>query len=176
MLFRSWAYATDYARLDTVYEYGGFYFDLDLELINSIEDLRYANFVAGFGPIRDIELAAFGAKKNSILLGEILKSYENRVFDPSNLSLTEVQPVYMDLFMRNRGFAINGSFQSNDGNILLHRDAFSPRNWFTGELKLTDNSYGIHHCAGSWISQKNNSESKYDKMKKLFQVFVEGSC
>lgn len=173
---KKWAYATDYARLDTVYEYGGFYFDLDLELINSIEDLRYADFVAGFGPIRDIELAAFGAKKNNHLLGEILESYADREFDPSNLSLTEVQPVYMDAFMRNRGFAINGAFQNNDGNILLHRDAFSPRNWFTGELSISENSYGIHHCAGSWISKKNNTDNKYDKMKKLFQVFGEGDC
>lgn len=173
---KKWAYATDYARLDTVYEYGGFYFDLDLELIKNIEDLRHADFVAGFGPIRDIELAAFGAKKNSSLLGDILESYEDREFDPSTLSLTEVQPVYMDAFMRNKGFVINGAYQNVDGNILLHRDAFSPRNWFTGELSISEYSYGIHHCAGSWISKKNNTDDKYDKMKKLFHIFGEGDC
>lgn len=168
---RKWAYATDYARLDAVYNYGGFYFDLDLELTKNIDDLRHADFVAGFGPIRDIELAAFGAKKHSPLVAKMLKVYENREFDPDNLTLFHVQPVIMDDFMKNNGFRIDGQVQNVDNQFLLHRNAFSPRDWFTGELKCTDEAYGIHHCAGSWISKGSKATDRSDQMNYLQEIF-----
>lgn len=168
---KKWAYAADYARLDVVYEYGGFYFDLDLELIRSIDDLCSADFIAGFGPLRDIELAAFGAKKHSILVGEMLKAYSNRMFDPSNLPLDEVQPVFMDHLMKEQGFLINGEFQNRDNQVLLDRYAFSPRNWLTGERLDTSNSYGIHHCAGSWIENGAKNKNRSSNMKRLMKIF-----
>lgn len=168
---RKWAYAADYARLDTVYEYGGFYFDLDLELTNGIDDLRYADFVAGFGPIRDVELAAFGAKKNCPLVWDMLKMYEHKNFDPGNLPLTEVQPVIMDRFMKEKGFLINGAFQNNNNMILLHRNEFSPRDSFTGEIMNVKHSYGIHHCAGSWINRSKSDADRHSEMKEMISIF-----
>ncbi len=164
---RKWAYVTDYARLDMVHEQGGFYFDLDLELLKSIDPLLGAKFVTGFGPIRDVELAAFGAEKGSDMVRQILDAYEERVFDADKqLTLKDVQPVFMDLFMRQHGFLINGRLQNFDGNIILPRDSFSPRNWFTGENEVKETSFGIHHCAGGW-SSRGAVQRKYEAIKKL---------
>lgn len=164
---RKWAYVTDYARLDMVHEYGGFYFDFDLELLKSIEPLLGASFITGFGPIRDVELAAFGAEKGSNLVKSILDEYENRTFDvDKKLTLKDVQPIFMDKFMRNHGFVIDGKYQNIDGNVLLPRDSFSPRNWFTGELEIKDTSFGVHHCAGGWNS-RDEVKNKYDSIKEL---------
>ncbi len=164
---RKWAYVTDYARSDMVHTYGGFYFDLDLELLKSIDSLLGARFVTGFGPIRDVELAAFGAEKGSEMLGRILDAYEDRTFDGDKpLTLKDVQPVFMDSFMKNQGFLINGRLQNIDGNIILPRDSFSPRNWFTGEPEVKETSFGIHYCAGGW-SSRGAVLRKYEAMKKL---------
>ena len=35
-----WGFVPDYARLDILYNYGGFYLDTDVELIRSLDDLR----------------------------------------------------------------------------------------------------------------------------------------
>ena len=164
---RKWAYVTDYARLDMVHEYGGFYFDFDLELVRSVDSLLGAKFVTGFGPIRDVELAAFGAEKGCELIARLIEEYENRVFEVGRaLTLKDVQPVFMDSFMKKNGFEINGRFQNIDGNILLPRDSFSTRNWFTGEIEALDTSFGVHHCAGGWVS-KDAVNKKQMAMKKL---------
>ncbi len=168
---RKWAYVTDYARLDMVYEYGGFYFDLDLELVKNIDVLLGAKFVTGFGPIRDVELAAFGAEKGSELVGDLLSEYELRSFDASKkLTLKDVQPIFMDHFMKNKGFEINGMFQNNDGNVLLPRDSFSPRNWFTGEIDVLPTSFGVHHCAGGWVN-KADVAHKQENMSNIQRIF-----
>lgn len=72
----------------------------------------------------------------------------------------------MNSFMKNQGFLINGRLQNLDGNIILPRDSFSPKNWFTGEPEVQETSFGIHHCAGGW-SSREAVQRKYEAMKKL---------
>ena len=36
-----WAYVSDYARMDIIYNEGGIYLDTDVELIKDLEDLLY---------------------------------------------------------------------------------------------------------------------------------------
>lgn len=171
---RKWAYATDYARLDVLYREGGIYFDLDLELYNNIDCLLSNRFFAGFGPIREIELAAFGAEKENLLIKEMLDAYENRVFEAGKeLGLQDVQPIFMDKFLRTKGFDINGCYQVIDEHVLYPREVFSARNWFSGEESPVDVSLGIHHCAGSWVSKKGKDDNnvRADLMKVLEERF-----
>lgn len=168
---KKWAYATDYARLDVIYKYGGFYLDFDLELLRKLDELLSVDFVAGFGPLRDIELAAFGAKKKSPIVRRMLELYQDKKFDINNLSLSEVQPVLMDKFMKEYGFEINGKFQNINNQIILPRSSFSPRNWFTGEMMDTRNSFGIHHCAGNWITKTEKSNQRNHNMRLLSAIF-----
>ena len=37
---KKYAFVSDFARFDILYEHGGVYFDTDVEVINSIEDIR----------------------------------------------------------------------------------------------------------------------------------------
>lgn len=36
---KKWAFVSDYARLDILYEFGGFYLDTDVELVKSLDEL-----------------------------------------------------------------------------------------------------------------------------------------
>lgn len=47
-----WAFVSDYCRLDVVYNYGGVYFDTDVEVIKSFNSLLKENLFCGF-EIRD---------------------------------------------------------------------------------------------------------------------------
>lgn len=166
-----WAYVTDYARLDVIYNYGGVYLDFDVELLKNIDELLEYRFWAGFGPIRDVELAAFGAEKGNDLVEGMLEIYKYKKFDANAISLRSVQPLIMDSYVKSKGFLINGEFQNINNNILLPRNSFSPRNWFTGEIGNLSEAYGIHHCNGSWNSNKENVLAHISKMKKLEQLF-----
>lgn len=170
----NWAYACDYARLDKLYEEGGVYFDLDVELFNNIDCLLNNKFFAGFGPIRDIELAAFGCNINNKLVKEMLDTYEYKKYEANRkMGIMDVQPLLMDRVLEKKGFIINGRYQSLDGYTLYPREVFSSRNWFTGEITKNSNSLGVHHCAGGWIDEevRDSSAKRGIRLKKLEKIF-----
>jgi len=171
---KKWAYVSDYARLDTVYKYGGIYLDLDVILYKCMDALLKHDFFIGFGPIRDIEAAAFGAKPRCRIVKEMLEIYENKKFDPNtSITLLQLQPVLLDRFFEKKGFQINGKYQEKDRITIYPRDVFSAKNWFTGEYELTDAAVGIHECAGGWTSNggKSSKQIKMEGTKKLIEIY-----
>ena len=172
---KNWAYVSDYARLDVLYMHGGVYLDLDVELLKSMDVLLHHDFFIGFGPIRDIEAAAFGARPGCELLLEMMDIYTKKEFDPvAGTNLLNVQPVYLDYFFDSKGFNINGEYQENKGIAIYPREIFSPKNWFTGENEIKDCSIGIHHCVGGWTSEKSKKRKmiKYAGNKLMEQIVI----
>ena len=170
---KKWAYVSDYARLDVVYKYGGIYLDLDVVLFKKLDALLHHDFFAGFGPIRDIEAAAFGARQGCPVVGEMLHLYEGRKFDPGiSMTLLNLQPILLDRFFEKKGFEINGRYQSRDGITLYPRDLFSAKNWFTGAYEMTETALGVHECAGGWVGQggKSSKQIKMEGTLKLMEI------
>ncbi len=162
---KKWAYVSDYARLDVVYRYGGIYLDLDVILYKNLDILLSQDFFVGFGPIRDIEAAVFGAKKGCPILKEMMHIYDDKKFDENeSMTLFNLQPILLDRFFEKKGFEINGKYQKKDGITIYPRDLFSAKNWFTGAYEITDVALGIHECAGGWVN-KNGKSSKRIKME-----------
>lgn len=171
---KKWAYVTDYARLDTVFRHGGVYLDLDVVLHKSIDALMGHSFFIGFGPIRDMEAAAFGAVPGCPIVGEMRDIYEDMSFDPErSMKLLQLQPVLLDRFFEKKGFRINGRYQEKDGIAVYPRDVFSAKNWFTGEYELAEASVGIHECAGGWTGSggKSSKQIKMEGTKKLMEIY-----
>ena len=44
-------------------------------------------------------------------------------------------------------------------------DYFCPKDWETGNIKLTDNTYTIHHLAGSWHTDREKKRNEESKIK-----------
>ncbi len=169
-----WAYVSDYARLDVISRYGGIYMDLDVILYKSMDPLLCHDFFIGFGPIRDVEAAVFGAVKGCPVVGEMLQIYESREFDiEKSTTLLQLQPSLLDRFFEGRGFEINGRYQEKDGIAIYPRDLFSARNWFTGAYETTDTAMGIHECAGGWTGQggRNKKQIKMEGNRKLEEIY-----
>lgn len=172
---KNWAYVSDYARLDVLYNEGGIYMDLDVELIRSLDDFLKFNFFIGFGPIREVEAAIFGAKAKNELVREMIEIYRDREFDSQKgVGLLNVQPVYLANLFEEKGYVINGDLQIHQNNILVSRDYFSSINWFTGEPELTKNTYGMHHCAAGWVSseRKIRKQTKLQGNRMLQELFI----
>ncbi|MBQ7220121.1 MAG: hypothetical protein IJS28_03990 [Synergistaceae bacterium] len=49
------------------------------------------------------------------------------------------------------GFIQNNTKQTIKGYTIYPQEFFYPKSYSTGETKLTDNTYTIHHFAGSWV-------------------------
>lgn len=171
---KKWAYVSDYARLDVVHKYGGIYLDLDVVLYKNLDILLSQDFFVGFGPIRDIEAAIFGAKQGCSILKEMMQIYDNKKFDVNeSMTLFNLQPILLDRFFEKKGFAINGKYQERDGIVIYPRDLFSAKNWFTNAYEMTDVALGIHECAGGWVSSdgKSSKQIKMEGNKKLEEIY-----
>lgn len=152
---RKWAFVSDYARLDVIYQMGGFYFDLDVELYRNIDSLRRHEFVIGYGPYRDVEGAAFGAMAGNEFVQSLLEIYAQRNFSWEKVLEGDIQPVYFNRFFSELGFAMDGQYEERDGICIYPKEVFSDRNPFTEEIHKGEFALGVHHCAGGWWSKRD---------------------
>ncbi len=163
---RKWAFVTDYARMDVINQYGGFYFDLDVELYKSLNEIRNHKMVIGFGVDRGIEGAAFGAQKKCNIVCEMLDIYENLEFDLERIEKGEIQPFFLSKIFINNGFLLNGKLQEKDGICLLPKEYFSNKDFLSGIIKRDICSIGVHHYASGWKDEKTR-EHENRQMKQI---------
>ncbi|MCU7539572.1 glycosyltransferase family 32 protein [Riemerella anatipestifer] len=72
---RKWAFVSDFARAQILYEHGGFYLDTDMEVKNSFNDFLEHSAICGF-EVEGIPYSAFwGVEKGHILAKKILDYY-----------------------------------------------------------------------------------------------------
>ena len=149
---KKYAFVSDYVRLKVLYEYGGIYFDTDVEVLNRDNSLESYDFVVGFEASNRIGSAVVMANKHNPIIYEWLSYYNNRHFidemgkcdfTPNVWKITEI--------LKQRGFEINGMKQVNDNCVICDVDMFYP--YSIGEKDITfKNSVMVHWCDGSWVS------------------------
>ena len=57
--------------------------------------------------------------------------------------------------MKKKGFILNNTLQKKENYITFYpSDFFCPKDYNTGKIKLTKNSYCVHHFSKSWQPHK----------------------
>lgn len=154
-----WSFVTDYVRLDVLYQYGGIYFDTDVELLKCFDDLlQYDGFI-GFESLDRINSGqAIGAVAGNEIIRDLRDLYDNISFFKADGSMNLIEcPQYITSYLDKRGVLINNSRQSIPGMEIFPMDYFCPKNFKTGIMKVTSNTYSIHHFMGAWHSKKEKN-------------------
>jgi hypothetical protein len=158
-----YACACDYIRLYAVYNYGGIYLDMDMEVVRTFDDflqndlmMAYENHIS-----ENIEAGCFGAAKGHPYIHKCMKYFETRNFcDPQllphilcmerperhNYINPPILPEVMKIIMKE-------SFASEKHLILTH-DYFTAKNIVTGKIETTSNTVTIHHFATDYHSEE----------------------
>lgn len=150
---KKWGFAPDYARLDIIYEHGGIYLDVDVELIKPLDDLLSLKGFMGFCQGDHCALGlGFGAMPHHPLIKEFLDYYENLSFilDNGNFNQTP-SPVYQTNVLLTKGLILDNTLQEIDGITIFPVEYFDPKDFYSGEISLTKNTYSIHHYDASWV-------------------------
>lgn len=148
---RKWAFVSDYARLDIIYNYGGLYLDTDVELIKNLDPLLELDcFVAADNTGINTGLG-FGADKNNQTIKAMLDLYENKQFlTPQGPDLTPCTTLNTKIFLE-QGYIPNTKEIVNFcGAVILPPEYFNPIVGSTSELKITPKTYGIHWNSRLW--------------------------
>lgn len=143
---KKYAFAADYIRLYAVYNYGGIYMDMDVEVIKSFNDLLRNDYILGYEAAKGLEAGVFGAPKKAPWVKEVLEYYTSKEFAlPNGLYNDTPLPIIMDE-------VLNAGYITNKKIVPLPTDFLTAKSYKTGKITITPNTYTIHHFAGSWKS------------------------
>lgn len=163
---KKYAFVSDYIRLYALYNYGGIYFDTDVEVIQNFSQLLNKNKdIYGFELENKIMTGVMIAVKGSNIIKEFLDYYKTRKFitDSGEYNLTPNTSIFTEI-LHNKGIRLDNTLQEKDEFVLY------PIEFFTGfDLKnsseyRTENTVTVHHYNYSWAS---NRDKIIVKLKKL---------
>lgn len=148
---QKWAFLSDYARLAVIYEHGGIYFDTDVEVIRSFDDLLQNKAFAGFEDDAHVNSGlGFGAEHHNEAIRLMLVEYDTYLDGSRG---TEGCPILNTSALERIGLVRDGNYQELSDITVYPKEYFNPYDDPTGKLNSTVNTYSIHWYAKSWMSR-----------------------
>lgn len=162
---RQWAYVSDYVRAWVLYQYGGYYFDTDVELIKNLDDLSGMTSFGCFEKWPVINTGGGCGSVPSFWLWKEIMDLKNEIINSSADGVLPAASGYYDtLPLIKKGMKVNGRLQTIQGFTCLPFEYFQPVDYISRRKEMTSNTYGIHYFNWSWADntmQKGNP-SKVD--------------
>lgn len=158
---KKYAFVSDYARFWILYQYGGLYFDTDVEVIKSMDDILNKGPFMGYehnltthyinGAINPG--LGLSCVPNMPIVKAILEIYNRMHFCVNdNLNLKTIVAYTTEVFLDN-GLEIKDGIQQCCGFTIYPPDYFNPLNEKTHVIEITENTRSIHHYMASWGSK-----------------------
>jgi len=158
---KKYAFVSDFARFKILYEYGGIYFDTDVEVIRSMDDIVSIGAFMGceVSPTpqnQQIKVNAglgLGVEAGHPIYANILETYQTMHFTSSkgkridNMTVVEI----VTNILRSRNLKTTDAIQTLEGITIYPKEYFCPID-YNNKIHITSNTYTIHHFAQSWRS------------------------
>lgn len=150
--YKKWSFVSDVARLEILYENGGIYLDTDMELIKNLDDLLYQSGFVGVEKWGVINTGGgCGVVPHHPMVRKMLEYRLKFYFEWEDGSLNlESSGSYESRPFLDCGFRPDNTTQTVGDMTVYTSDFFHPFDYLSRELCVTENTYGIHHFAGSW--------------------------
>lgn len=164
---KKWAFVSDYVRLVALYEQGGLYFDTDVEVFKSFDDLLNLSCFFGFESKDYVASAVMGCKEGHWLIKNFLASYEKRRFVKENGSFDmTTNVVILTNLLKDNGLTTNGRRQKLQDDITVFPQYYFASNDLKNIIgKYDKRIYAYHHCLASWYSYNAQRNGKKDQIR-----------
>lgn len=153
------AFVSDYARFWILYNYGGLYFDTDVEVIKPMDE------IVEKGPFMGCELSpkgnnlypsvapglGLGVNPGLGLYKKVLEGYNSRhLYSLGGVIGHTVVQILTKMFIESHPYVDFSKIVEIEGIKIYPWDYFCPLIASSGELKITENTYSIHHYTATW--------------------------
>ena len=171
---KKYAFVSDYARFWILYNYGGLYFDTDVEVIKPMNEILSKGPFMGFETQENEGKMSFavnpglglGTKPNLSFYKEVLDYYNDISFINLNGSYNQTTVVeHVTSLLERHGLQRINELQYCAGVYIYPKDYFCPMDYVTGEMNITENTYSIHHYMASWHTR---GEKAYKIFERIF--------
>jgi hypothetical protein len=168
---KKYAFVSDYARFDILYQHGGIYFDTDVEVIKPFDAIVERGGFMGIESVGKVAAGlGIGCNAGLGIVYQILDFYASIHFvnaDGSYNLHTVVE--FVTAILKKNGLKEENSIQQLDGLIVYPIEYFCPMNFETGVINITNHTYCIHHYDGSWLTKR---DKRYLHIRsKIFRCF-----
>lgn len=153
---KKWAFVSDYARMKILSENGGIYFDTDVEVIKAFpEALLEKAFTCIEGESGFVSPGlVFACEPHHEITQQIVDEYENDIFNFGNSEAVLTINKRITRMLLAKGLKQENSLQKLDLIDIYPSEYFCAKDKDTGKMYITDNTYSIHHYAGTWLEGK----------------------
>lgn len=153
---KKWAYLSDLVRLIVVKEYGGIYFDTDVEVISSFDYLLYNGAFFGFENDNHVATGlGFGAAKDHNMINAMIEQYD-KIERTENGEMVFIGcPKLNTDALLPFGLKLNGNKQIIGDAVILPAEYMNPYDDPTGRLNKTENTLSIHWYYKSALSKSS---------------------
>lgn len=156
---KNWAFIADYARFDIVNTFGGIYLDVDVQLLKPLDCFLNNHSFWGIEKDFDRQLyiapgLVFGAEIDNPIISALLDLYNDMHFDNEKVIASPI--LYRPIFEQ-FGFIQKNVVQQKEYGVYYPTDYFDAMDCF-GKIRITKNTYSIHHYLGSWKEDVNKRE------------------
>ncbi len=167
---KKYAFVSDFARIWILYNYGGIYFDTDVEVIASMDDILETGAFMGC-EICDSKQnimvnpgLGIATKSGDKMYAQILDIYQHLPFYNNDKSINSyaIVKIATDVLKMN-GLKNVSAIQSVSGITIYPPEYFNPIDSTTGIIKLTCNTRSIHRYANSWNSPLSRLKTSIGK-------------
>lgn len=170
---KKYAFVSDYARFWVLYNYGGLYFDTDVEVIKPIDDIvERGAFMGVEVPVtknnKEIKVApglGLGVESGNVVYSEMIEGFKKLNFykeDGSFNGYTMI-PMVNDV-LKSHGMNDVNEVQKVAGIVIYPQEHFNPLDALTGVLRITDNTRTIHWYMASWMPKQNSAVKKVKQL------------
>lgn len=163
----AYGFVPDYARLDILYNEGGFYFDTDVVMKKNLDELRYQEAFCGVEKWQIINFGGgSGAVKGHPMIKKFLDARENILFlDENGRQNRNTCGFYDTQTALAAGYQINGTTQNVQGMNIYAYDFFHPYDYMSGITNETENTFSIHQFNGGWMDEKMKEQNRLATLK-----------
>jgi len=175
---KMYAFACDYIRLYAVYNYGGIYLDMDMEVVKPFDELLDAEIMLGYeNHISErIEAGCFGAVKGHPYIRKCMEYYETRhFFDPIKTEKIIAEPPSERLKHINPAFApvvletTLKQYSKTENYKIYPREYFTAKNILTGVIEQKETTFTIHHFATQYSTEEDRKiRDTHQRLNRMF--------
>ena len=174
----AYGFVPDYARLDILYQEGGFYFDTDVEMKKNLDELRYQK---AFCALEKWQILNFGggsgAVKGHPMIKKFLDARASIMFlDKNGKQNRNTCGFYDTQTALEAGYKITGETQNIGGMNIYAYDYFHPYDYMSGLTNETEHTISVHHFNGGWMDDdmKEQNSLAIAKYQDIYKKCLEG--
>ena len=151
---KKWAFVSDYVRMKVLSEYGGIYFDTDVEVLKPFpQEILKLEAFSGFESF-SLKLSpglVFACEPKNPVVEQMVQSYNNDQFELGSVDDVKTINVRITEMLMSDGLREVDEQQIVDGITVFPSKIFCPYDGKRRRVNIQPESLTVHYYAASWF-------------------------